>query len=357
MKHRAAAEKPPSSVEFAVEPLSRCAAEVLAFRNLNRPVAREQAYFEWRYRRPCGHEPLIVWAREGDGRPVGAASVIPHDYFFLDRVYPVGLLGDISVLPSSRGQGIAGRMLSFLARHEALRAFRACVVLPNDEAEGALHRAGWHRVTTVHRFIKLFDARLLLQRKFGAMPPVTWAGAAANIFLRAFSAGSASSWKGRYQTNETSTFDARYDALWDSAISPGRVLAVRNAAYLNWRFVGHPLGAHRIFELVEGGKLRGYVVFHHEEDLAVVDDYLAVQPETILPLFALMFDHLRHEARTARVQVRTNRDAGLALPWRRLGFVQRKDSQRVMMLDPGAPEGSFAHLAGEWHVTPGDKDV
>lgn len=357
MKREAGAEKPASAVEFAVEPFSRCAAEVLAFRNLNRSVAREQAYFEWRYRRPCAHEPLIVWAREGDGRLIGAASVIPHDYFFLDRVYPVGLLGDISVLPSSRGQGIAGRMLSFLARHETLRAFRACVVLPNDEAEGALQRAGWRGVTTIHRFIKLFDARLLLQRKFGAAWPVSWIGAAANAFLGTLSSESASSWKGRYDTSETNRFDARYDALWNAAMSPGRVLAVRTAAYLNWRFAEHPLGTHRAFELVEVGKLQGYLVFHHEDDLTVVDDYLVAQPETAVALFVLFFERLRQEARTARVQVRTNRDACLALPWRRLGFVQRKDSQRVMMLDPSAPDASVAHLAGEWHVTPGDKDV
>lgn len=357
MSGRAVAEKPASAIEFAVEPFSRCAADVLAFRNVNRPVAAEQAYFEWRYHRPCAHEPLILWARDGDGRPVGAASVIPHDYFFLDGVYPVGLLGDISVLPSSRGQGVAGRMLSFLARHEALRALRACVVLPNDEAEGPLQRAGWHGITTIHRFIKLGDARLLLERKFGAVWPVRWAGVAADALLRALSPERAAHARGRYDTRDANTFDARYDTLWKAAMVPGRVLAVRDAAYLRWRFVEHPLGSHRVFELIEGGELRGYVVFHHEEDLAVVDDYLVAQPEVVVPLFALFFERLGQDARTARIQVRTHRDARLALPWRRFGFVRRKDSQRVMLLDPAAPQTPLAHLAAEWHVTPADKDV
>ncbi|GEM_PF-5166757 len=339
------------SVEFAVEPFSRCAADVLAFRNVNRPIAREQRYFEWRYRRPCAHEPLIVWARDRGGQPIGAASVIPHDYFVLDQIRPVGLLGDISVLPSHRGQGIAGRMLGFLARHEALRSMRACVVLPNDDVAGALRRAGWRDATTIHRFVKLLDVRPLLERRLGATAPTRWLAAAVNGALRALAPAP------RYEVRETTAFDDRYDALWEAVAVPGRVLAVRNRAYLTWRFAQHPLGSCRVVEIADAGRLKGYAVFHRQGDLAVVDDYLADSPDALVPLFAALFERVREAGGSTRLQVRTNRDARLALPWRRLGFLRRKDTQRVMVLDPHAAAGPLVAAGYEWHVTAGDKDV
>lgn len=347
--------QPAAQVTFSVEPFSRCRQEVLAFRNANRAVTREERYLEWRYHRPCAHEPLIVWARDTENRPIGAASLIPHDYFVLDGVYPVGLLGDISVLSTHQGQGIAGRMLAFLAQHPSLKVLRASAVLPNEEAESALRRAGWHDTTTIHRYVKLLDVRALVERKLGKNIAAQIVGNGINVLIRLLSPRGA---KSEFVAREGSGFDTRYDTLWQAVATNGRILANRSSAYLNWRFQQHPGVDYRLFEMTRGETLEGYIVFHSDGDMAIVDDFLVARAASAVPLFQSFFDWLLAPGGTAKVQVRANEQGFATWPWSRLGFVRRKDIQRVMALDLHRNGQSSLLLdSASWHVTPGDKDV
>lgn len=347
-----------SPIDFSVVPFSRCKQEVIDFRNVNRTVVRDQRYFDWRYsQRPATQEPLIVWARTKDGKPIGAASVIPHEYFVLDAIYPIGLLGDISILPSHRGQGIAGRMLGFLAQDHALKSLHACLVLPNDEAEGALQRAGWAHVGAIDRFIKPLNFQRLTERVVGNGRFGQLIAAGINAAMYAVSFERWSRWASIYDAKEGRSFDARYDSLWQSAASPGRILALRNSAYLSWRFSRHPNISYRTFELSRSGRLEGYVVHHQEGHFAIVDDYLVSQAETIAPLFAAFLQYLRQDKRVEMVQVRSG-CAALAFPSRRLGFIKRNDRQSIMLLDPHRSGHSGPMFDADiWHVTAGDKDV
>jgi len=342
---------------FSVEPFSRCAADVLAFRNANRPVAREQQYFEWRYRRPCAHEPLIVWAVDDRGQKVGTASLIPHDFFVLDGVYPVGLLGDISVLPDQRGRGIASRMLAFLAQHQALKAFRCCAVLPNDGAVGALERAGWRGVTAIDRFVNLLDTRPLLERKLRVRAAARVLAAAANAALAMLTP---ERWPHArllvHQGREVSAFDIRYDALWRTAALPGRVLALRNAAYLTWRYTNHPLVKYRTFELLRGADLAGYVVFDIEGGVVWIDDFLAGSTVPVRELLQEFLIHVRRRGLGESVQIRYNRRTFFAVTPRYFGFMRRGDRQALMVAEHGAATPEL-YRDTAWFLTRGDKDV
>lgn len=351
-----AVKRPSAALDFHVEPFGKCAAEALAFRNVNRAIEREQRYFDWRYHRPCPREPLIVWARTPGGDAVGSASLVPHDYFISDTVQPLGLLGDISVLPSYRGQGVARRMLAFLAQHEALRALRACVVLPNDEVTGALRHAGWREVTTIRRFVAVLDTRPIFDRRLQSGALARLAAKGANALLRAAFARSRVD-NSTAAVGAGAAFDERHTVLWRAVASSGRVVAVRDCAYLTWRFVQHPVVAHRTFELCDGGRLAGYIVFHLEGDLVVVDDYLALDCAVAMRLHTAFRRWLSDAGLGTKLQVRTNCDGFLALPWWRLGLIRRSDLQRVMILDPHARDASPIHAAGRWHITPSDKDV
>lgn len=361
MKHPALASGRESGagtpIDFSLAAFSSCADDVLVFRNANRGVSRAQSYLAWRYHRPCAQEPQIVWVHDREGRPVGAASLVPHDYFVLDGLYPVGLLGDISVLPAYRGQGIAGQMLQFLAGHSALRALRACIVLPNDEAERPLVRAGWRKVTALHRFVKLLDVQPLLQRKFGPGRAARVLAAGMNAVLGAIHFREWFSRRSGHEVKVTDAFDARYDALWGEAAYSGRIMAVRNSAYLNWRFVQHPIISHQVFEIARAGKLEGYLVFHRDGDRLAVDDYFAIRPGAVTSLLAAFLAWVRADRLAATVQIPCNGSDLFPVPWAQFGFSRRKDSQAVMLLDTQSAEASPLLQAEKFHVTAGDKDV
>ena len=55
-------------------------------------------------------------------------------------------------------------------------------------------------------------------------------------------------------------FDAEFDTLWDRNRGIAPVIQVRNAAYLNWRYLGIPEFDYRPFDIRVNGRLSGYMV-------------------------------------------------------------------------------------------------
>ena len=348
-----------TDVHFTVVPYATCVEQVIAFRNANREIARDRQYFEWRYeRRPCRWKPMIVWGIDERNRRVAAASLIPHDFYVLDGVYPVGLLGDISVAPECRGRGIGTRMLQFLRQDPALETLRACVVLPNDEAMPSLERAGWRQVTTIARWVKIVDVGPRLRSRFGERRAIADVSRAINRLARFMSRDGWQRQRALFQAGETSGFDPGFDELWNEIPKSGRILALRDRSYLHWRYHEHPTVRYRNTTIRYGQRLRGYVVFHVADNVAVVDDFLAADATVGESLIEELLSRVRHEGLAADIHVRCNAASSFAIPWTRYGFVRRRDFQRVMAGVPGAGRyPAFPPGEGLWFVTAGDKDV
>lgn len=344
--------------EFRLSPYEICHEEVMAFRNANRPIVRDRDYFEWRYvRRPCRQKPMIVWGVDGGGRKVAAGSVIPHDFHVRDGVYPVGVLGDISVAPECRGRGIATQMLRFLQAQPAFSAMVAGLVLPNDEAWHAFSRAGWRDSTSVARLVKIIDIGPRLPGRLGRWASMLGVSRAYNRLSRLVSRdGWHPSRPSAYRATVVDEFDERYSELWNEIPKQGRILAVRDRAYLHWRYHEHPTVRYRILELRHKNRLRGYVVFHVDAGVVEIDDFLAAEEGAGAWLVRELLRHVRKEKLAATIHARYNLDNFLAVPWTRFGFVPRRDFHRVMVsASSAAAHSSLA--AADWFVTAGDKDV
>lgn len=348
-----------SDIRFRVVPYETCVEEVIAFRNANRELTRDLHYFEWRYqRRPCREKAMIVWGTDGQGRKMAAASIIPHDFYVMDGVYPVGLLGDISVAPESRGRGVATQMLRFLQQDPALQALRACLVLPNDEATRSLERAGWRQVTSIARLVKIVDVGPRCQAWFGNSRPVNTISCAINALSRFISMDGWQPRRGPCRAVESDVFDNGFDELWNEIPKRGRILALRDRSYLQWRYQAHPTVRYRKIELRLEAQLRGYIIFHLVDNVVVVDDFLAVDATVGTHLIGEFLAHVRRERSAADVHVRYNTGSFLGMPWKRFGFFRRRDFQRVMVSVPQVDRyPSFPSGEDVWFVTAGDKDV
>lgn len=333
-----------------------CAEELIEFRNINRAVPRDRRYFDWRYLgRPCARRPIIVWA-ESEGRRVGALTLFPHDFHVLDAEYPVGVLGDISVREECRGMGVGGAMFRFLAELEAVRTLHGCVVLPNADAARPLGKAGWRDANTIGRLAKIIDFRpwsaRLVDHRFAVMLAIPL-----NLLTRALSY-EARYRSGDYEVLPISQVDARFDELWRQARKNGRIVGLRDARYLRWRYETHPTHSYRTVAVAHRGILRGYAMYRIVGDICLVDDVFCVDWERDeIHIVGLLLAQLRARKGIATVSVMMNRGSA-ELAWRRFGFVRRVDQQRVMVLDRAAPGGDLEGAAPPaWHLTAGDKDV
>ena len=55
-------------------------------------------------------------------------------------------------------------------------------------------------------------------------------------------------------------FDEEFTRLWENVHDHYAIAVVRDAQYLNWRYVHNPVREYRIFAAREQGRLRGFVV-------------------------------------------------------------------------------------------------
>jgi len=346
--------RPPqaSVVHFETLEYAECVERVANFRNRNRDSERSADYFRWRYLgRPCNQCGYVTWALDAQGEPVGAAAFIAHEFSVLGLRQFVGVVGDISVLLSHRGQGIARGLLTEVRIAASMRGLNACFVLPNPEVTGSLSKAGFVTVASIVRDVRMLSVRRRLTERFGAGGRV--AAAFIDPLLGINRARRGSGAPQGYEWREAAVFDRDADGLWESIEKDKRVLSVRNYLYLRWRFDAKPGAAYRIFEIRRANELHGYVVHHVEDDMTVIDDFLVRDAAAGRVLAREFIQTVRENAWGDAIQARFLATTSMPVPWHGAGFVRRADSQLVMWADTVSPIA----LPHAWFVTPGDKDV
>jgi len=347
-----------SDVRLSASRYDDCREVLAAFRNANCETHRDLAYFNWRYRvRPVEAEPIIVWAETAQRERVGALSLVPHRSCLRGAMYPVGILGDISVAPEWRGKGVAQRMFRYLAGLPQVAALEACVVLPYVEAAWPLGKCGWRKVTEIRRFVKFLDVE---PRLSGRLPrslrrPVA---TAINFGMNTLSSEPLPREAMRFEAEMSDSIDDRFDDLWNRIDKGNFIGVVRDRANLTWRYLRHPLRQYRIFTLVKQDQLCGYVVFHTSGQECSIDDLLcdenACKPAHLLSFFGR---HLRQNPGISAITLRRNASDVCYPPLPRLGFIRRADTQDVMVMSGSESVAAALLDESRWLMTAGDKDV
>lgn len=349
-------------LSLGVKSYLECVDVLMAFRNRNRAIVRDREYFDWRYRdRPCAIPAEVVWAESG-GQPVGALSVFPHDYFMLESEYPLGVLGDISVDPEFRGQGIAGAMFRFLSGIDLQQRLNGGIVLPNEEAARPLLKNGWFEANRLDRYVRVLDVCPYIERRIGHKGLASALAWPLNAAIRRAPYEILSGWRKRsgFQSAVITSLDDRFDDLWQRSAKRGHILGVRSAAYLRWRYERHPVNRYEIFTLMRADDLCGYVCFRMADGACLIDDIFAESGGAVVSeLLRAFLRHLREQQIATTVTVNIN-SSYLNIPWRRFGFSRRADFQHVLVAPGGTGSGdlltSVSGKAG-WHIAAGDKDV
>ncbi|MGE5191282.1 MAG: hypothetical protein ACM3U2_02190, partial [Deltaproteobacteria bacterium] len=172
--------------------------------------------------------------------------------------------------------------------------------------------------------------------------------------------------RARLDVQQVARFGERHDELWRVTSNDVACGVVRDASYLNWRYVDQPAVEVLRLEIVDGNALRGVVVLTFREATAAYPYRHAVLSDLVAPLAdADLLSQLFQVAGTAAAE----RDADALLcehagqpltrALRQYGFLMR-DPGRFLMVNPGqlTPEWRSVVLTGkDWLITPGDADL
>jgi len=347
------------NISYKLVPYKECWRELLDLRNRNREQTRDKAYMDWRYlERPCALESQIVWAVADDGTPVGSMSLVPHNYFLIDKVVSVGILGDISVEEAFRGQRIADNMLSFLEGQGFYQSLGGAIVLPNQAASKFLERSGWKRVSGINRYLRINNFKESFR---GRLPLVVNTLAAGLFFVvdRVLFSAARKTIRAGYEVEVVSDFDDSFDVLWDKFHKSGKMIGVRDRDHLQWRYGDHPLHSYEVLKLTASGELQAYIVYEQTGSNVMVYDMLSLnEGDSSRVLLAAFVKHVKQNSSIHDITLSINDNSLVDYPLLEMGFIKRKDSLAFMRAASFSGGDAFsAEVDEEWYLTIGDKDV
>jgi len=343
------------------------APEIFAFQHEAYP-AREPSLIEPRWRwmflgsaARLGVEPMVWLYRSKDG-VVAHQGAIAVELHTSAGTIVTGWFVETMVLEHVRGKTV-GPMLVAKARED----LPVNLSLGQTEQMRQLqYRLGWHSVAGM-------DSWLLVLK-----PRRAFRGRVRNVLLRVAVAGAAWAWqrsargvrramspRRRLTRRLIERFASEYDQLWARLRDQYRCAIVRDASYLNWKYVEQPGLQFRRLELREDDQVRGVCVWTiHEPDanhayrrgwvvdcLVGHDDTAAV---TAL-LEGVAVDAVREGVDVLEFDLLSD---GLAQLLRRTGWLRRGRTRQLLVCVHGVADDIAARMRSPraWYLTRGDSD-
>lgn len=221
--------------------------------------------WEWRYLSNPSSLVAISIAETEHGEVIGQYALQPIPMKVEDRNCLGTLSLDTMTHPDFRNQG----MFVKLAEHNYAFARRNGVVLtygfPNENSRhGFFRRLDWRPLAPAAPvYLRPMKMDSLLKNRFGSRRTVSLAGR----FLqwgwnRLYSAGAGK--RASCDVLPVKEVDPRWDHFWNRVSSFIPVGLIRNAAFMRWRYLAHPVFPYALFAAVRDADIVGYVVLRLE---------------------------------------------------------------------------------------------
>jgi epothilone polyketide synthase D len=299
-----------------------------------------------------------AWLYRDDNRIVGYMGSIPVRLKIDTEERTTGWLVDTMVLESHRSQGIGPRLM--VQAHEDLPF--ALSLGQTAEMREIQFRLGWTQVAPLQIAQLLVRPENVLR---GKLPSP--AARAASWGLRASTA--------LRQTlrdvppldvREVERFDARHDRLWNDVSGDLTCAVVRDASYLNWKYVDQPGQSFVRLEMADAAGVRAVAVWalreadaHYRYRRALLVDLVAPLSNDRLLDAVLRAACATAYRRCADALVCLHIDARLTRALRRCGFRLRQP-ERYLLVDAASLPPALcerATSAASWFVMQGDSDI
>lgn len=316
-------------------------------------VRRPRTLYDWWYRRnPFGLARTWLVVERASGRLVSVATWWPWP--MVQRGAPMrgALGGDLAVLPEWQRQGVTGarRLVT-----EADPYSRTLVRLswPNDRSRSARMKYGLSGlIDPMTHAVLVLNVRPSLQRR----GPRWLAAASRAVAETLLAAPSRLALRGHSAVvvDDVGRFDSAFDGLGSRSLGDVSFWCPHDAAFLNWRYLDHPIRRYVAFAAAGNTGPEGYGVLRLDGERAVLMELVApASPPRIVRALLARALAIAREAGCARLEC-------IAPPrwphWRLLrnaGFMRRRSDIRPWVLGPREPG---IDRIENWQLSGGDID-
>lgn len=341
------------------EPLAAARDEAVALLGATRGKPIDGTRFDWLYRQnPDG--PAVLWAVRDSktGEMAGFTVALPRRIVVDGEQRLCWNGADFSMHPKYRTLGPAIKLRR--AAKAAVDAGRVDFLYahPNDRMAKIHERVGHTPVGRMLRYAKVLKTGPYLQRRLKNRLLAGAVGGVLDVALRI----SDQAFRRRLSTNvqlgRTATFDERFDRLFAESANSARIIGVRDAQYLNWRYAENPLYESQVLTAEENGRLRGYLVFTVDKATGHIKDLFPPADDTVVcDLIAAMI-RIGREQGLMNLSIIALESNPLLPLFETFGFRLRPESSRMFAYgSEGRPWSESATQHADWFLTAGDRDV
>jgi GNAT superfamily N-acetyltransferase len=277
---------------------------------------------------------------------------------------PLGETGDVMTQPQWRKKGLFSALDRACMQATKELGWPAVFGLPNRRSVQIFLELGWKRVGTIRPWTFLLRddegsrrERAREGRLQGWLVPLgVRKGRAARAKLVERSGK-------RFQARALDRFPSEVEGLSRSVEKRFALMARRDAAWLDWRFMKSPSGRHRALGIFdEKGALVAYAVVQLPrpgEAVGWLVDVLAPDDDTLAAAMSAALERLELQG-AALVQAHAVDGSWWCERLQEAGFLSPRASNHLIVIawqnDPGHPIAQAALDARGWYLTDGDRD-
>lgn len=335
--------------------------EVFAFQQLAWPHRRAdwiEPRWKWMFVKSAqriGIEPRIWLYRDG-GNIVAHCGAIPVNLKVKDETIQTSYLVETMVLEEYRAKAVG----SYITIRIGEELPFALSLGQTAQVRKILEGLGWKNVLPLNTATFLIRPEQVLK---GKLPGPLRHAAGAGVRIRNLTMTTAlpSGW----QRREIERFDVTHDRLWEAMSTTVGCCVVRDASYLNWKYVEQP-GQHFIrLEILQNSEPVAMAILKLTEP----DQNYRYRRAFLLDVVARLDDSEQLQ-NVVRAAIQAAREAGadsltclhshpaLTQALKASGFLMREPTRYLLVL-PGLPHHLRADVLVEanWLVTHGDSDI
>jgi len=217
-------------------------------------------HWTWEYRKNPVAKGMVFLA-DSNAEIVGHYAVIPT----LFRVGEQDVLGSQSVdtvtLEGFRRKGVFTTLARLTYEKAKSKGVRFVYGYPNRFSyHGLVKKLGFQEVATVPKLAKTLSLKGLLLRISKRPRVLRKFSFLGKMPTRHSDRTKPSNTNKVHIAERTGPFGPEFDELWNRTKKDFRVATVRNADYLNWRYVERPMSKYEIFEAREKNRILGFII-------------------------------------------------------------------------------------------------
>lgn len=215
-------------------------------------------YWMWKYKEnPVGFK--IYVAENEETRIVGHYGLILTKIKVENKIIAGSQAVDAMTHPDYQHQGMFVKLGEKILHEAGDAGIPLTYGFPNEPALPGHRKVGWVEIGNFSILAKPFNTENILRGYINNNFLLKVSAYIAGIFLKAFIKVRKIQVK-NISVKRVHSFDGRTDEFWSEVADDYSVIQVRNADFLNWRFVENPDSQYTIFKAEKNGKFLGYIV-------------------------------------------------------------------------------------------------